>query len=271
MSSEDLMSQTTDENVHEGPDAADVASAQRVLLLRNNNPGKSADELVDILVRNRCLQVAGAGAATAGAAAIPSVGAVASVAVGSMIDMDSTNQIQAELVLDIATIYDYQFQPDEKPHFMMLALGLNTGDAKSGAAQSGLNSATEQLIIKGGQQLAHKATQRIAQKSVGRAIPVVGVATSAGSNILMTYAASQRAKTYIKSGPESVGDLETSVRSALGMAELQLSNWTLESLSLSMSTLSDATLKGFDEGAQKAGRAAGKLVKFLRNATTPKP
>lgn len=106
MPSDKLIPQTTDASVSHEKDAADVASVQRVLALRQNNPDKSADELVDILVRNRCLQVAGVGAATAGAAAIPSVGAVASVAVGSMVDMNSTNNVLAELVLDIATIYD---------------------------------------------------------------------------------------------------------------------------------------------------------------------
>ena len=263
--SDEMMSQPTNEYSNMGKDAADVASAQRVLGLRKNNPGKSADELVDNLIRNRCLQMAGVGAATAGASAIPGIGAVGSLAVGSIVDLNSTNQVQAELVLDIATIYAYQFKAGEKQRFMILALGLNSGDAKNAN-----NSATEQLIIKGGQQLARKATQRLARKSIGRGIPVIGIATSAGSNILMTYAAAQRAKAYIKTGPESVDDLETSIRSSLGMEELKLSDWTLESLSSTMSTLSDAAMKGFDEGAQKAGRAAGRFVKFLRNATTPK-
>lgn len=249
-------------------DLAAYASDQRVLILRKNNPGKSADELADLLIRNRCLQVAGVGAATAGATAIPGVGAVASVAIGSMVDLDSTQKVQAELVLDIATIYDYQFAKGEKPRFMAIALGLNT----SGPSQSktGLNPAAEQLIRQGGQQLARKATQRIAHKSVGRAIPVVGAATSAGSNILMTYSAAQRAKAYVTTGPESVGDLESSVRSVLGMEELKLSNWTFESLPSTMTNISNAAMDGFDQGAQKAGRAAGKLVKFLRNASKPK-
>ena len=265
MSSDEVTPQSTNEILPAAQDASDVASTQRVLELRKNNPGKSTDALVEILVRNRCLQVAGVGAATAGAAAIPGVGAVASVAVGSMVDLDSTHKVQSELVLDIATIYAYQFAPGEKQRFVYIALGLDAGGSKSA-----VNSATEQLIVKGGQQLARKATQRIASKSVGRVIPVVGVATSAGSNILTTYAASQRAKAYIQTGPDSVGDIETSIRSSLGMAEMKLSDWTFESVSASISNLSDATLKGFDQGAQKAGRAAGKFVKFLRKAATPK-
>lgn len=238
-----------------------VASAKRVTILRQKQRDKSDDELVDMLIRNRCLQVAGVGAATAGVAIIPSVGAIASVAVGSMVDMNSTHKTQTELVLDIATIYGYEFAPDERQEFLMLALG-----AKKANEKAELN-ATEQLLLKGGQQLAHKATQRVASKSAGRVLPVVGVATSAGSNILMTYSAGQRAKAYVKTGPESVDEMELSIRSALAKNELTLSNWTRRSLA-------DVALEGIDQGAIKAGRAAGKatrkLGKFLRNVGKPR-
>ncbi|MEM7538335.1 MAG: hypothetical protein AAF639_39570, partial [Chloroflexota bacterium] len=155
-----------------GNNPVDDASIQRVLELRESHPNKNADELVDLLIRNCCLQVAGVGAATAGAAAIPTVGALASVAVGSMVDLNSTQRLLHELILDIATLYNYSFQPGEKEQYMQMALGLNDGHANAGATPS----AAEQLLIKGGQQLAQRATQRIAQKSVGRAIPVIGVA-----------------------------------------------------------------------------------------------
>ncbi|MCB0109201.1 MAG: hypothetical protein KDE53_24935, partial [Caldilineaceae bacterium] len=127
-------------------------------------------------------------------------------------------------------------------------------------------------------QLANRAKQQLSRKSAGRAIPVTGVATNAGSNVLMTYTAAQRARAYIQSGPESVADIQSSLQAALGGAELQLSEWTLESaataagytMARTMNTVSDATIKGIDEGAQRVGRAAGRFVRFLRNATTPK-
>lgn len=264
-------------------DPVTAASIARVAALRTKNPEKTVDALADILIRNRCLQVAGVGAATAGVAAIPSIGALASIAVGSMVDLDSTQKALTELVLDIATLYDYRFAPNEKQHYMMLALGLNGSASNNGehqnenghgASNSALSSAAEQLIKQGGQKLAQKATQRIASKSVGRAVPVVGVATSAGSNILMTYSAGQRARSYVTTGPASVGQLETSIRNALRIEELKLSDWTLDSLSAKVAQLSDSAINGFDQGAQKAGRtagkAAGKFARFLRNATTPK-
>lgn len=254
-------------------DVDDAASAQRVHAFRAANPHKTPDELADMLIRSRCLQVAGVGAATAGAAVLPSIGALAAVAVGSITDLNATHQMQVELVQDIATIYAYQFKPGEKQQYMALALGLNVGNSPSAA-----RNAAEQLLANGGRQLAHKATQRLARKSAGRALPVVGVATSVGSNILMTHAAAQRAKAYIKSGPESVGNLENSIRASLNLDEVALSELTVESLSRtlanSMSSASDALLEGFDQGAQLAGRAAGratrKLITFWRNTTSPK-
>lgn len=249
------------------PDAADVASAQRVQLLRQNNPDKSQDALVNSLIQTRCLQVARIGVAKAGAAVLPTVGLVASMAIDSIPDLGPIQQHQAELLLDIATIYGYKFQPEEKERYFILALGVNGRDS----AESGQSTA-DQLIAKGGQQLAQRATQSVARRGVGRALPAIGVASTAGSNILVTYTAAYRARTYIKSGPESVGDWETSVGRA--MAQLKQSAWTSESLSTAMSGLSDTLMEGFDQGAQQAGRAAGratrKLINFWRNATTPK-
>ena len=90
----------------------------------------------------------------------------------------------------------------------------------------------------------------------------------------MAYTAGQRAKAYIKTGPASVSTLEQSIGAALKLEDLKLSEWTRESLAATMSNLSDTLIEGFDQGAQQAGRAAGratrKLINFWRNATTPK-
>jgi len=251
-------------------DAADLASAERVEEFRQKYPDKSMDALVEQLIRSKCLQLAQRSAATAGMAVLPSLGMIGSLAVGALGNATIGQQSQAELVLDIATIYAYPFQPQEKQRYMALALGLIDGKR-----QTTNQSATDQLIAQGGQQLANKAKQRIARASVGKALPVVSMATAAGSNVLVTYAAAQRAKAYIKHGPDSVGDMESDMAALLKSDELKLSEWTMESLSESMANLSDTLMEGFDQGAQQAGRAAGratrKFLNFWRNATTPKP
>lgn len=268
----------TSHSTENGPDAATLASAQRVAALRQANPKLSADDLVDLMVRNTCLQVASVGAATAGMAMLPSMRALSMVAGGAMAQLDSTQRLQVELVLDVATVHQYAFRPGERQAYLALVLGVAGGRGEQGAGPTAEASATEQLLAKGGQQLANRAKQQLIRKTAGRAVPVIGVATSAGSNVLMTYTAAQRARAYIHSGPAGVADMQSSLQAALGGAELQLSEWTLESaataagytMARTMNAVSDVTIKGIDEGAQRAGRAAGRFVRFLRNATTPK-
>ncbi len=258
--------------------AAAIASTQRVAALRQGNPHLAANALVDLLVRNACLQVASVGAATAGLAILPSVRTLSMVAGGALAQLNSTQRLQVELVLDIATVYNYAFRSGEYQTYLGLVLGVTDGRDKTAATLATETSTTEQLLVKGGQQLANRAKQSLIRKSAGRAIPVIGVASAAGSNVLMTYTVAQRARAYIQSGPESVADIQSSLQAALGGTELQLSEWTLESAAMAagytmartMNVVSDATIKGIDEGAQRTGRAVGRFVRFLRNATTPK-
>lgn len=269
-----LPPQPTDNDKRGVMDAADVASAQRVLALRQQYPNKTADELADLCIRNCCMRVASKGAANASLVVLPTLSMIGALAVGSLANqVNATQQSQAELVLDIATIYGYRFRPQEKPYYLAVALGLPVGNDPSKRPSSN-PTAAEELLAKGGQQLAQQATQRLARSTVGRALPVVNVAKAAGSHLLMAYTAGQRAKAYIKTGPASVSTLEQSIGAALKLEDLKLSEWTRESLAATMSNLSDTLIEGFDQGAQQAGRAAGratrKLINFWRNATTPK-
>jgi len=255
-------------------DAADIASAQRVLALHQQYPDKSADDLVDLIIRNGCMKVASQSAANAGLAVLPALSIIGALAVGALSNqMNATHQSQADLVLDIATLYRYPFRPNEKPYYLAVALGLPLGNNQQQPQRSTPNAA-EDLLAKGGQQLAQQATQRLARSTVGRALPVVNVTKAVGSNLLMTYTAGQRAKAYIKTGPASVGPMEQSISATMKLDGLKLSELTQESLAAAMSNLSDTMMEGFDQGAQQVGRAAGratrKFLDFWRDATTPK-
>lgn len=269
-----LPTQPTNNDNRGAMDAADIASAQRVLALHKQYPDKTTDELVELVIRNGCMQVASQSAANAGLAILPALSIIGALAVGALANqMNATHQRQAELVLDIATIYGYRFRPNEKPFYLAVALGLPLGNQPAQRPNNN-QSAAEDMLAKGGQQLAQQATQRLARSAVGRALPVVNVAKAAGSNVLLTYTAGQRAKAYIKTGPASVGPLEQSLGATMKLDGLKLSEWTQESLAATMANLSDTMMEGFDQGAQQVGRAAGratrKFLDFWRNATTPK-
>jgi hypothetical protein len=256
------------------PDAADLASLKRVLALHQKYPDKNRDELVEQLIQSYSMQVASKSAATAGMALLPALSIIGALAVGALSNsLNATHQSQAELALDIATVYGYRFRPNEKPFYLAVVLGAPMG--KEQGQQAGRQpSAAEQLLTQGGQRLANQATQRLARSTVGRALPVVNVTKAVGTNLLMTYTVGQRAKAYIKTGPASVGSLEQSLGTSLSLDELKLSEWTRESLAATMAKVSDTLIENFDQGAQDLGRAAGratrKLMTFWRNATTPK-
>jgi hypothetical protein len=120
-----LQPQPANEANRSALDAADIASAQRVLALHRQYPDKTADELVDLVIRNSCIQMASQSAANAGLAVLPAISIIGALAVGALANQINTiHQRQAELVLDIATIYRYPFRPNEKPFYLAVALGL---------------------------------------------------------------------------------------------------------------------------------------------------
>ncbi len=195
-------------------DVDEEAAAERVAALREDHPEASAGELVELLVKRKCMQTGAIGAITSGASMIPGLGTVVSLTFGVAADIGMTFKLQAELVLEIAAVYEHKLNPIEKRRVVMLITGLSAG--------------ANQALRKAGQRVAEKATERLAQKSVTKAIPVIGVAASAGTNILFTYVIGQRANAYFSLGPESVGDWGESVRAVTGVDERIMAGWLTE-------------------------------------------
>ena len=78
------------------------------------------------------MRVASKGAANASLVVLPTLSMIGALAVGSLANqVNATQQSQAELVLDIATIYGYRFRPQEKPYYLAVALGLPVGNDPS--------------------------------------------------------------------------------------------------------------------------------------------
>jgi hypothetical protein len=73
------------------------------------------------------------------------------------------------------------------------------------------------------------------QRSAVKAIPVIGVAVSAGANALSTYVIGRRAHAYFSLGEEKMGDWAESLRAISGVDERKIAAW-----------LSDATWQSWD-------------------------
>ncbi len=221
------------------------AAAERVAALRKANPEAAAGELVERLVKQKCMQTGAVGAVTSGAALIPGLGTLASLTFGVAADIGVTFKMQAELVLEVASVYEHKLTPAEKQQVVMLVTGLSAG--------------ASQALRKAGERLAEKVGERLAQNSVTKAIPVLGVAASAGTNILFTYAIGQRAQAYFSLGPEAVGDWGENIRALTGVDERIVAGWLTETTERSWQLVSESAQNA--AGAViVAGKSAGEVV-----------
>jgi hypothetical protein len=225
--------------------ADEAAAAQRVANLRASRPEATRAELVEILIRQKCLQTGAVGAVTSSASMIPGLGTIVSLTFGVAADIGLTFKMQAELVLEIAAAHGHQLSPTEKRNAVLIVTGISSGANK--------------LLEKAGEQIAKKATERLAEKSIAKAIPVLGVAASAGSNILSTYIIGQRANAYFSLGPEAVGDWGGSLRALTGVDERVIISWLTETTERSWE-LAGRGVQNVAGAVIVAGKSVGEVI-----------
>ncbi len=221
------------------------AAAQRVAELRKARPGATIEELVEILVKQKAMRTGAVGAVTSGAAVIPGLGTLSAFTFGVAADIGMTFKMQAELVLEIAAIYQHPLSSTEKRNAVLLVTGVSAG--------------ANQVLSRTGTRIAQKTSERLAEKAVIKAIPVLGVAASAGTNILSTYVIGQRANAYFGLGPEAVGDWAASARAVSGIDERKLIAWLAESTEHSW-TLLQKQAHDAAGATIVVGKSAGKLI-----------
>jgi hypothetical protein len=188
-------------------EADEEAARERVERLRAAYPNASVDELVNMLIRKKCGETGMVGATTSSAALIPGLGTFVALTVGVAADIGATFKLQADLVLEIAAAYEKRLSEAEKHNAVMIVTGLSAGG--------------NQLLGKGGEKVAAKIIERYTEKSLVRAIPLIGIIASAGANVLSTYVMGQRAKRYFRLGADAVGDwsdyVQVSVERVVGL------------------------------------------------------
>lgn len=225
--------------------ADERAVAERVAALRQKHPQAAQDEVAEMLIMAKCWQTGAVGAVTTGASIIPGLGTLASLTFGVAADVGMTLRLQAELVLEIAALYEYQLSPTEKRAAVLLVTGLSAG--------------TDELLSKAGTEIAAQATERLAQKTLAKAIPVLGVGASAGTNILTTYIIGRRAQAYFSLGPEAVGDWGESFRAITGLDERRLVTWLAQTTERSWG-LARGGAQDLAQSMVVAGRSVGEVL-----------
>ncbi len=230
------------------------AAVRRVEEYKDKYPDVSSSELTQILIREKCQRTGTVGAVTSGAGLIPGLGTAAAVTLGVAADIGATFKLQAELVLEIAAVYDYPLTEHEKQQLVLLITGVSAG--------------TTALTRRAGQTVAVKVGEKVAERAVGKtilkALPVVGVIASAGTNVLSTYVIGQRADAYFRLGPEAVGSWSDSLRAVTGVDERKLGAWLAESgksagqvVTAGMERVGEASKVASEAVVARAGIVAG--------------
>jgi uncharacterized protein (DUF697 family) len=234
------------EQVMSAIDKTDAQAAlQRVRDLRTRHPDDADALLVERLIRQRCLQAGAVGAVTSGAATIPGIGTIATLVFGVAADLQMTYKIQSELVLEIAALYGQEISLDDKRYIVALVTGMSAG--------------ANQLVRKAGAELAAQASERMAQRALAKAIPVLGVAASAGANTLSTYLIGRRAQAYFSQDPALLAAWDDQMRALTGVDERKLASWLAESAGRSW-RLASARMQQVTDAVIVAGQSAGKLA-----------
>ena len=184
-------------------DTDEQAAMARVEALRRQRPLSSPSQLADKLIYDKCMQTAVIGAVSSGASVIPGLGSFASLTVGVAADISLTFKAQAELVIEIAALYNHPLAPDEKRRIVLLVTG----------ASAGANAVARRT----GRRIAVKTGEKFAEKGIVKAIPFVGIGASAAANVAMTYAIGARAKAYFSLGPDEMLDTGATLRAITGV------------------------------------------------------
>jgi len=228
-------------------------ATEKVAQLREKYPDASPQELSQTLIREKCQKTGTVGAVTSGAGLIPGVGTMAAITLGTAADIGATFKLQSELVLEIAVVYDYPLTEEEKQRIVLGVTGISAG--------------TTALARRAGQSAAIKASEKAAgmaiEKSLLKALPIVGVMASAGTNVLSSYIIGQRADAYFRLGPEHVGTWADSLRAISGVDERKIGRWLADSSKSAGQVVAKGTGKVVStlgpvvsSGAKKAGSTA---------------
>ncbi len=240
-------------------DADPQAAKKRVEALRERFPQDEDSRLVERLVKQKCMSAGAVGAVTSGTAVIPGLGTFFSMTFGLAADVAVTFRMQAELILEIAAVYGKDLDAGERRRAILLVTGLGAGAQK--------------LVEKAGEQVSRRATEHLAERSLVKAVPLIGVGLSAGMNTVTTYLIGRRAQAYFGLGEERLEGWAETARALSGLDERKLAEWLAETTKSSWTSLSGVAknASGVVVGAGKtavgaAGEAASAVAGFGVNA-----
>jgi uncharacterized protein (DUF697 family) len=157
----------------------EAAALERVSTLQESCPDAGVDELVARLIRDKCLRTGGMGFLTPGLSLI-----------GVPINLGLIFKWQAELVLEIAAIYNWSLNDAEKRRIVLVVAGITVGTTQ-----------VTRLFTK---WVERTVSRQVVQSRAARSTlpPLVGSIVSTSANVLFTYLIGKRAQTYFQRTPQ---------------------------------------------------------------------
>ena len=201
---------------------------ERIAAMKRANPRTSRDALHKKLVYNNCLQAGVVGAVSGMAGLVPVLGRVAQTVLGPLADAALVTTLQAELVAETFALYDMDM-PDHTERMAVLAVAATNIGAASVSKQAAKAVATQAAKLIGG-TLAR------------RAMPVVGVATTAAANIGITYLIGMRAQALAKMKDAPLEDWPDLIRGVTSLDERKLAQWAAEAARNAIDSVGDTAV-----------------------------
>jgi hypothetical protein len=196
-----------------------AAAQERVQALRVRNPGATPDELADKAIRQKCIDTGAIGVASSMPGLIPGVGSMLVASAGLVVDIRKTMEMQKDLVLELAAIYDRPITPSDRRNLLLLVGGVDSGN---------------KFLVKASGEVVAKASLKVSSeftsKALAKAVPVAGILTSAGVNVVSTYLVGRRAQAYLRADPALADTWDDALRTLSGVDERELTRWLLASL-----------------------------------------
>ncbi len=196
------------------------AAHARVERLRKAHPRANKDVLCRMLVRSKCLQAGAVGALSAVTSAIPGVGRLASFALGALADTALVSVLQAELVLEIFAVHEFELPAGTEK---IAVLGI-----------AATNIGADEIAKRTGQIIAETLGKGLAARLLIRAWPLAKIGTAAATNIAVTYAIGSRAQKLCRMRETNLKQWPQLMRSAVAIDPTQLTDWATKSARTAM-------------------------------------
>ncbi|MBK7145268.1 MAG: hypothetical protein IPH76_08675 [Xanthomonadales bacterium] len=232
------------------------AAIARVERLRQAHPKAGRDALHKMLVRSKCLQAGAVGALSALTGAIPGIGRIASFALGPLADAALVSVLQAELVLETFTLYEFELPAGAEK---MAVLGI-----------AATNIGADEIAKRTGQVIAETLGKGLAARLLIKAWPLAKIGTAAATNIAVTYAIGSRAQKLCKMRETSLKQWPQLMRSAVMIPPTQLTDWATRSARTALDQSFDMLRSWRERMTQLAPTAELPLLPQMATASSRK-